>query len=72
MNEHEGIKGLAESLGEQGKIDVDRFLSMQVRTAHLLMHVISNGGNIHGVDVDATRKRRAANKVARKQRRVNR
>ena len=69
------IKGLKDSLGiTEEQVDHLRKLKVQVeqQAAQLYMHVWKNGGNIHGVDHEATAKRRKANKVARKQRKINR
>ena len=70
--ERPSIKGLIETLGEQGKIDVDRFRAMQVRSAMMISRVIAGGGNIHGINEDAADRRHRANKAARKARRKNR
>ena len=43
-----------------------------MRLLKVYMLIRSRGGNIHGVNHQATAKRRAANKVARQQRRRNR
>lgn len=65
------IKGLKEKLGLT-KEQEQKFDRMKVQFAVLVMKLLSSGGNLHGVNAEATRKRRAKNKVARKQRRVNR
>lgn len=65
------IKGLAEKLGlsEDQKEKLNR---MRVQTYVMTLNVLRNGGNLHGVNDKETRKRRAANKNARKARRKNR
>ena len=69
------IKGLLEVLG-LSQSDVDRLRQLRIEAAaerlRFLSVVISKGGNIHGVNRSATEKRRARNKVARAQRKVNR
>lgn len=69
------IRGLKETLNvtdEQFKSLADLRVQTQMHIASMMMNVMSRGGNIHGVDHEATAKRRKANKEARKQRRVNR
>lgn len=69
------IKGLKETLGvtdEQFQYLEDLKIATQAHIANLYLNVMHRGGNIHGVNHDATAKRRKANKTARKQRRVNR
>lgn len=48
-----------------------KFREMQ-RRAFFITVIIGNGGNIHRTNAKETAKRRAANKVAAKQRKVNR
>jgi len=69
------IKGLKESLGvtdEQFENLATLKVATQMQTALLYMNIMNRGGNIHSVDHVATAKRRKANKVARKQRKINR
>lgn len=65
------IQGLKEKLGLT-KEQEETFARMKVQYAILVTTLIRTGGNLHGVDAEATRKRRAKNRIARKQRRVNR
>lgn len=69
------IKGIYEKLGID-QSEVDKLREMRVDTAAqrlmFMTKIMAGGGNIHRVDHQATAKRRAANKVARRQRRVNR
>lgn len=69
------IKGLVEKLGVD-EAAVERLRAMRLAAAlrqiQLITLVTQRGGNMHKVDREATAKRRAKNKVARKQRRVNR
>jgi hypothetical protein len=69
------IKGLKEKLGvTDDQLDDLRKLKVQAEAqqAFLMLTIWRKGGNIHRVDEKATAKRRKSNKVARKQRRVNR
>lgn len=68
------IKGLRESLGvtdDQFQHLKDLKARTELHIATMMMNVMRTGGNIHGADYVATAKRRKANKVARKQRKVN-
>lgn len=65
------IKGLKDKLNLTPEQE-ERFNRMKIRYAIMYLNVLRRGGNLHGVDVEATRKRRAKNRVARKQRKVNR
>lgn len=69
------IKGLQDKLGITDE-QIEKLKELKVRTqmqdALLMMNIWKRGGNIHNVNVPETIKRRKANKVARKQRRVNR
>lgn len=69
------IKGLAEKLGVEDA-QIERLRQMRVEAAarqiQLISVVTGRGGNMHGVDRVATAKRRAKNKLARKQRKANR
>lgn len=69
------IKGLKEKLGvTDDQLDNLRALRIEseMREALMMMAIWKRGGNIHGVNEKETAKRRANNKAARKQRRVNR
>lgn len=69
------IKGLKETLGvtdEEFQHLADLKLRTETHIATMFMRVMRSGGNIHGVNHAATAKRRAKNKVARKQRKANR
>jgi hypothetical protein len=69
------VKGLRETLGvtdEQFKHLADLRMVAEARTSLLCINVLKRGGNIHGVNHEATAKRRKANKVAHKQRMKNR
>ena len=69
------ITGLQEKLGvSDEQLDNLRALRIQteMREALMMMNIWRKGGNIHGVNQKETAKRRKANKVARKQRKVNR
>lgn len=69
------IKGLRESLGvtdEQFKNLADLRLRAETHIATMMLNVMRTGGNIHGTNYAETAKRRKANKIARRQRRVNR
>jgi hypothetical protein len=69
------IKGLREKLGVSDE-EFDKLrelrIATELRTAQLYMSIWRKGGNLHGVDEEATARRRKANKQARKQRRANR
>jgi hypothetical protein len=68
------IKGLREKLGvtdEQFQNLANLKVRAQMHIATMMLNVMRNGGNIHGVDHEATEKRRKANKLARKQRKLN-
>lgn len=68
------IKGLRESLGvtdEQFKHLEDLKVRTQQHIAVLYMNIMKRGGNIHSYDPAKKAKNRAANKVARKQRKRN-
>lgn len=68
------IKGLYEKLGiEQSEVDKLREMRVQTASQRLMFmtKIVGSGGNIHRIDHKATAKRRAKNKVARQQRRVN-
>lgn len=69
------IKGLYEKLGiDQSQVDALREMKVYAAAQRLMFmtQIIGRGGNIHKVNGRATAKRRAKNKVARRQRRVNR
>lgn len=70
------IKGLKEKLGvTESQLDNLRRLRVQseMRQALMMFVVWKRRGNIHGVPTDAViAKRRKANRVARKQRKINR
>lgn len=69
------IRGLKEKLGvTDDQLDNLRALRIQseMQQAFMMMNIWKRGGNIHGVDEKATRKRRAKNKAARKARKANR
>lgn len=69
------IKGLKEKLKvTDDQLDNLRALRVQAESqqAFMMLSIWKRGGNLHGVDHAATAKRRKANKVARKQRKVNR
>jgi hypothetical protein len=70
------IKGLRETLGvtdEQFQHLEDLKLRTQAHIATMMLNVMRRGGNIHGAgDPVEKAKRRKANKLARKQRRINR
>jgi hypothetical protein len=69
------IKGLKESLSvtdDQFKNLADLRVRTQMHIASMMMNVMRLGGNIHGVNHEATARRRKANKKARAQRRINR
>ena len=68
------FKGLKEKLGvTDEQLDNLRALRVEseMREALMMMTIWKRGGNIHAVDESATRKRRAKNKIARKQRKLN-
>lgn len=68
------IKGLNEKLGltdEQFQNLRDLRIRTEMHIATMMLNVMKRGGNIHGVNHEATAKRRKANKVARKQRKAN-
>jgi hypothetical protein len=65
------IKGLKTALGLT-KDQEERFDRMKIQTAVMTLNILRNGGNLHGVNYKETKTRRARNKAARKQRRVNR
>lgn len=68
------IKGLKEKLGvTEDQLDNLRALKIQAESqqAFMMLSIWKKGGNLHGVDHEATAKRRKANKVARKQRKQN-
>lgn len=69
------IKGLYEKLGiDESQVEALRQLKLDTAGQRLMFmtKIVGNGGNIHRIDHKATEKRRTANKVARRQRRVNR
>lgn len=67
------IKGL-NKLGVTDE-EMEHLKDLRVRTeqhiATMMINVMRRGGNLHGSDPVATAKRRKANKVARKQRKLN-
>ena len=65
------IKGLKEKLGIT-KEQEETFARLKIQYAMMAINIIKRGGNLHGVDAEATRKRRAKNRLARKQRKLNR
>lgn len=69
------ISNLFEAVGADEE-QVNKFRAMLVengmRLLKVQMLIVQRGGNIHKVDHKATAKRRARNKAARKQRRINR
>lgn len=69
------IKGLKEKLGvTDDQLNELRKLKIQAEAqqAFMMMTIWRKGGNIHGDNKKETSKRRKANKVARKQRKLNR
>lgn len=68
-------KNLYQKMGvsdeERERLETMRFKAM-VQRLMFVSKITLGGGTIHNVNHKATAKRRAANKVARKQRRVNR
>jgi len=68
------IKGLHEATGSDPEFINRLRNTMMVNRLRLKLVrqlIVKRGGNIHRVDREATKKRRAANKQARKQRRIN-
>lgn len=68
------IKGLYDALGiSQSEVDALRTLQVDSAVQRVMFYsrIVSAGGNIHRVNREATAKRRAKNKVARKSRHVN-
>lgn len=67
------IKGLDKIVTEE---EMDHLRDLKIQTqnhiATMMLNVMRRGGNIHGANWSAVDKRRKANRVARKQRRVNR
>jgi hypothetical protein len=69
------IKGLRERLNltdEQTKKFLEMKAQFGMRMLVMMSKVVGSGGNIHRVNKAATAKRRAKNKLARKQRKANR
>lgn len=71
------IKGLLDTLGgEKHKQLMEALRKLHyingMRKLAMMNLIVSRGGNIHNVNPTAVAKRRAANKVAAKQRKVNR
>lgn len=66
---------LSEMLSNFHVTEADRLRAMQFQEGMQRMRwmalIVHRGGNIHGVNHRATARRRAANKVARKQRKIN-
>jgi hypothetical protein len=68
------IKGLYEALGiSQNEVDDLRGMVVRDAAQRLMFYskIVANGGTIHRVHPDRKAKNRAANRVARKSRRVN-